>query len=786
MASNVSASGNPIESRGLRIDKAPAAGVWRCRAGHGVGETDGFSGNVRRKSKHFRERVSIRTRLLLLVFAVWLPALAGFGLLARSTYLHETEAAAQHIRDLARSISFVVDSELDKRAAVAWTLGAARSLKDGEMERFYEHARRATEGTGNTVLVVDATRQVLNTRRPFGSPMPARGWTTDPPLVSGPPIVTDMLTSRISGAPVITVLAPEPGVETQRFNIGVAFGPEVIQHVLDMQKIPEGAVAAVLDGKYRTVARNKDPQKWLGTLAAPATVAAASTGKLDQQFESTSREGEPTVAVVARSPRYGWIVAVGLPRTALDKPAIRVTLQAFGAAGALAAIGLLMALFFARQIGGPVLALSDAAAELGRDRVPAPLRTGLFEADQVGAALHEAGARSARATELLESRVAEAIRQTQEAQTRLLDGQKHEAIGRLTGGLAHDLNNFLQTMSTGLQVLDRQVKEDTGRRVIEASTRALDKAAALVRQMLAFGRTQTLKPQAVDLHDFVLRCEDLMGRAVGGKVRLTADIEPGLPPLLADPTQFELALLNLVFNARDAMPGGGAVVIRGRLASAIQSATLPPGRYLAVDVVDSGGGMDAEVLQRVFEPYFTTKAVGAGSGLGLPQVRAFAVQSGGAATIRSERGVGTTVSLVLPVSSDPVAAGAAAAVAPAEFTPLRVLFVEDDLLVSSVVVPALRACGHSVRHCLNGDAAVRALQDGGLFDVVFSDVVMPGTLSGLDLAAWCMANIPSMAVIVATGYTTQHIDSGVKVLSKPYSMDLLLVELQYAVRVKRA
>ena len=730
--------------------------------------------------------MSIRTRLLLLVFAVWLPALAGFGLLARSTYQHETATATQHVRDMARSISLVVDSELDKRAAVAVTLAGAHALEQGDMARFYEQARRATEGSGDTVVVVDAVRQVLNTRRPYGAQLPARGWIPDPPLVAGAPVVSDLHPGAITEQPVLTVMAPEPGVDPQRLNIGVAFSPEVIQRVLDLQELPPGAVASVLDGRFRTVARSKDPQKWLGAPAASTTIVAAATGRLEQPFDSTSHEGQATLTVVARSARYGWTIAVGLPRSALDKPAIRVTLQAFAAAGVLAVIGLLLALYFARQIDGPVLALADAAAELGRDRVPAPLRTGLSEADQVGAALHEAGLRSARATELLESRVAEAIRQTQEAQTRLLDGQKHEAIGRLTGGLAHDLNNFLQTMSTGLQVLDRLVKEDAGRRVIEASTRALDKAATLVRQMLAFGRTQPLKAQPIDLHDFVLRCEDLMGRAVGGKVRLSADIEPGLPPLRADPTQFELALLNLVFNARDAMPDGGTVTIRGRLASATQASALPPGRYLAVDVVDSGGGMDAEVLQRVFEPYFTTKAVGVGSGLGLPQVRAFALQSGGMATISSERGVGTTVSLLLPVSSDPVKENEGGAAAPAEFMPLRVLFVEDDLLVSSVVVPALRAAGHAVRHCHTGDAAARALQDGGLFDIVFSDVVMPGTMSGLDLAAWCRANIPGLAVIVATGYTTQHIDAGIKVLAKPYSIEALLKELQYAVRVKRA
>jgi signal transduction histidine kinase len=723
----------------------------------------------------------------LLVFAVWLPAMAGFVLVARSTYLHETRVATDHLRDTAHSISFVIDSELDKRAVVARVLGSSRALEEGDLPRFYEQARRATEGTGDTIILVDAARQVVNTKRPFGAPLPARGWIPDPPLVSSAPVVTDLLPSKVDGDPVLTVMAPEPGVSPQRYNIGVAFSPEAIQRVLAQQQLPPGAVASIIDSSFRTVARSRDPQKWLGARAASDTVDAIGRGAVDRVFASRTREGEPSLAVVARLPRYSWIVAVGLPTAALDKPAIRVALQALSAAGLLGVIGLALALYAARQIGQPVLALSDAAAELGRDRVPARLRTGLFEADKVGAALNEAGLRSARATELLEMRVAEAIRQTQEAQTRLLDGQKHEAIGRLTGGLAHDLNNFLQTMNTGLQVLDRLVHDDGGRRVIEASTRALNKAAALVRQMLAFGRSQPLKAQAIDLHDFVLRCEDLMGRAVGGRVRLTADIEPALPPLRADPTQLELALLNLVFNARDAMADGGTVTIRGRLASATQTAALSPGRYLAVDVADTGGGMDPDVLQRVFEPYFTTKAIGAGSGLGLPQVRAFAVQSGGAATISSERGVGTTVSILLPVSDEPVDTRPQALAEAAAFAPLRILFVEDDLLVSSVVVPALRAAGHAVKHCLTGEAALRELQDGGnLCDIVFTDVVMPGAVSGLDLAAWCQANIPGLAVIVATGYTTQHIEPGIKVLSKPYAMEELLAELQMAARVAKA
>ncbi len=401
--------------------------------------------------------------------------------------------------------------------------------------------------------------------------------------------MSDLRRRESDGVARLSVLAPESGAAPQRYNVGVAFDPGAIQATLEQQRIPDGAIASVLDREFQTIARTRDPEKWLGKGASADTIAAARLGG-DRNMESLTREGERTVGFVTHSQRYGWSVAIGLPRTALDKPAVRVTIQAFAAALILAIIGLVAALWFARAIRGPVLALNAAADELGRERVPAPLKTRLAEVDAVGAALHEAGLRSARATELLESRVAEAIRQTQEAQTRLLDGQKHEAIGRLTGGLAHDLNNFLQTMSTGLQVLDRLTKEESGRRVIEASTRALNKAAALVRQMLAFGRAQPLKPQPIDIHDFVLRCEDLMGRAVGGRVRLTADIEPDLPPLMADPTQLELALLNLVFNARDAMPDGGTVVIRGRLAGAAQTAGLAPGRYLAVDVVDTGAG----------------------------------------------------------------------------------------------------------------------------------------------------------------------------------------------------
>jgi DNA-binding NtrC family response regulator len=161
------------------------------------------------------------------------------------------------------------------------------------------------------------------------------------------------------------------------------------------------------------------------------------------------------------------------------------------------------------------------------------------------------------------------------------------------------------------------------------------------------------------------------------------------------------------------------------------------------------------------------------------------MQSGGTATIRSERGVGTTVALLLPVSSEPVAAPPVVGPSAVPGGALRVLFVEDDLLVSSVVVPALQAAGHVVRHCLGAEPAIQALQEDLLFDVVFTDIVMPGSLNGLDLAAWVAQHAPALAIVVSTGYTTQHIDPGIKVLSKPYALDDMLAELQFAVRARR-
>jgi signal transduction histidine kinase/ActR/RegA family two-component response regulator len=430
--------------------------------------------------------------------------------------------------------------------------------------------------------------------------------------------------------------------------------------------------------------------------------------------------------------------------------------------------------------------LGRAAAQLKREEVPAALTTGVVETDQVSRVLREAGLRSAASTRELERRVHEAAEAARDAQGKLLESQKHEAIGRLTGGIAHDFNNLLQTITTSLHVIDRTSSGGAQKQVLEAAKGATRKAADLVRQMLAFGRVKSLQAQPVALSDFLLKSQELTAKALGGRVQLTARIDPHLPALFVDSAQLELAILNLVFNARDAIADEGHVTIVGRLASPEETAALPPGSYAAVEVIDDGPGMSDEVRAKAFDPYFTTKPIGAGSGLGLAQVHAFARQSGGEARLESSPGAGTRVTMIVPVTTEcPDEDRGGARPHAGQVAPLRILMVEDDVLVSSVVAPALEGDGHTVTTCGSADQAACLLSEDQRFDVVFTDMVMPGKMTGMDLVLWCREHAPDLPVVVATGYTTHSVD-GAEVLRKPYDIEMLVAALASSVRTASA
>jgi signal transduction histidine kinase/CheY-like chemotaxis protein len=363
----------------------------------------------------------------------------------------------------------------------------------------------------------------------------------------------------------------------------------------------------------------------------------------------------------------------------------------------------------------------------------------------------------------------------------LRHAQKMEAIGQLTGGVAHDFNNLLMVILGGLDMLERRRDPERQAQILGGMRQAAQRGAGLTRQLLAFSRRQSLTPVPVDLAHQVGAMRDLLDRSLGGSIQVQLEFADDLWPVEVDPGELELVVLNLAVNARDAMPGGGTIRIRAENARQGDGADLP-GDYVSLSVTDTGGGMPAEVRARAFEPFYTTKDVGKGSGLGLPQVYGFATQSGGSVEIRSEIGQGTTVRLLLPRSdrAPEVVGRAADQPAPADAAAGSagcVLMVEDDDEVAALVADMLGQLGYSVTRAASGAAALGALANGRKVDLVFSDVMMPGGIDGIQLAREIRRRRPKLPVLLTSGYADparrNAQDAGLQILGKPYDLNSL-------------
>jgi len=390
----------------------------------------------------------------------------------------------------------------------------------------------------------------------------------------------------------------------------------------------------------------------------------------------------------------------------------------------------------------------------------------------------------------LEDRVAErtaalqaSMAETARAQAALAQAQRLETVGRLTGGVAHDFNNLLTVIVGGLDMILRR-PDDTARvaRLAEAALAAGQRGERLTRQLLAFSRNQELKLEVVEIGGLLDQSEPLLRRAVGEGVALTLNREPTPCGARVDAAQFEAALLNLVVNATDATAFGGEIsiaVARATLAAG-EIADTEPGHYVRVAVSDTGMGMPPEILARVFEPFFTTKEVGKGTGLGLAQVYGFLRQCGGGVAIDSVEGRGTTVALYLPATDEaeaPPAPVDSAAIRD-RLSGVRVLLVEDDAGVREIAGGLLRDLGCEVATAENGASALAALEAEATFDMLMSDVIMPGGVSGVDLARAASASRPDMAVLLTTGYAGDRVDSAPvdlpwPVLRKPFQIEQL-------------
>jgi signal transduction histidine kinase/CheY-like chemotaxis protein len=380
--------------------------------------------------------------------------------------------------------------------------------------------------------------------------------------------------------------------------------------------------------------------------------------------------------------------------------------------------------------------------------------------------------RSLRQTSLS---LAEEVSRRERAEASLLQWQRLEAVGQLTGGIAHDFNNLLTIILGNLQLADRRADIGGMRRLHDAMRQAAERGAGLTRQLLAFSRQQALNPEAVDLNSVLQNTRAWISRGIAEDVEIGFDLQSDLWAAQVDVGEFEAAILNIAVNARDAMPDGGQLTIRTRNLEltpddAQHHPNLAPGPYVCVSLEDTGQGMPPDVLARVYEPFFTTKEVGKGTGLGLSRVYGFVQQSGGSIKVESQVGQGTTVSIYLPKSSAPATAiGEDASDKITASGTGTVLVVEDNEDLRRVTVSLLHDLGYSTMVARNGIEALAVLRAGEPVDLLFSDIVMPRGMTGVQLAREALALQPDLKVLLTTGFAGSLAEHDFPVLQKPFS-----------------
>jgi signal transduction histidine kinase/CheY-like chemotaxis protein len=400
-----------------------------------------------------------------------------------------------------------------------------------------------------------------------------------------------------------------------------------------------------------------------------------------------------------------------------------------------------------------------ASASVGRHggvallAIMAALAAAIYAASQ--RALHRANAETeARAADLARANaeLTDQIARREKAEEALHQTQKMEAIGQLTGGIAHDFNNLLQGVSGSLDLIRRRPEQtERVRRWAERGFEAAERGAKLTAQLLAFSRSQKLELRPTEPAQVVNGMRDLLETTVGTNIELQLDLRSAGELVLADPTQLELAILNMAINARDAMPNGGRLTVSTELLDLADDPELADGAYVGVAVQDTGVGMPADVRARAFDPFFTTKGTGRGTGLGLAQVYGIAKQAGGSALIESEPGLGTTIRLLLPRAAGRLEVPAAEATETAfDLRGASILLIDDDPGVRAYVADALEGLGVSVRAAEDGEAGLSALKNMRP-DLMIVDFAMPG-LSGAEVVVRARELAPALPIIFASGY----------------------------------
>lgn len=722
--------------------------------------------------------MTLRLRVVLFTLAVLVPACVALGGLVAAAGDRDRLAFESRVRETTRALSMVLDRDLERRAGILQVLAASPQLQDWDLDSLCKLANAALLGAPGPIALRDSQRQYLNTTQP-GCKVPA---DVVPVLQRSRTSPESQLTPLFAGSithELMMLIDTPVVVKGREYFLGLGIRPAELQSMIDQQRLQPGWTAAILDSEGVVVARSPDPQKWLGkpgkdhARKSSEVDAGTSTALLPEgSMPGFDASGQAVQVFYSRLPRHGVTFFITVPAKQMGELGKRIVSEMIVLTFLMIVLACLFAYWVGDRVSRPIEALRDAGRDLQAGMPVLPIASGVSELAAIGSALVKASEANRHSTAVMNRRIAEAVAATEATQKQLLQSQKLETVGQLAGGVAHDFNNVLQTISTALHVLGALPQQVAARPVIEAGQRAVQRAARLVRQLLSLGRTPPLEPQPTDLRDLLLQMHDLLSCTLPPQLRLQTDLTPELWLIEADPAQLEVALLNLVFNARDATLGKGLVTISANNQSSND------GDWVVITVHDNGEGIAPHVLPRIFEPFFTTKEDGRGTGLGLAQVRRFASLSQGTVTAESILGQGSSVKLRLPRATRAVSQSLLDQAAGQLAGPCWLLFVEDDLLVAQVIVPALESAGFSVVHARSGDEALAMLRASTRFDLVFSDIMMPGSVDGLALARCLALDWPHIPVVLASAFASDVAQlPEVPVLVKPFSIQTLVTAL---------
>ncbi|MCX7384429.1 MAG: ATP-binding protein [Alphaproteobacteria bacterium] len=576
------------------------------------------------------------------------------------------------------------------------------------------------------------------------------------------------------------------------------------KHLSELKRPPESNIA-IADRNGVTIARYPEHEQYVGRLFPPAIRPLITAPKRGSVIVTSADGMERMIAYVpVGDGTIGMFVSIGFSLPTVLANLDRTTIQGSMLIISGALLSLVLALFFGQRfVRRPTEALLAAARRWSSGDLSARARlreSAQSEFGSLAVAFNEmANALSGQQRQLqdlnfsLEARVAERTRDLTESRNRLeaemaerensetslRQAQKLQAVGQLAGGIAHDFNNLLTAVVGALDLLRNRMPpgQDKMLRLVDNALQAAERGGKLTAQLLAFSRRQRLLPTPTDLNAAIGALSNLLGSTLGRTVRIQTDLQPGLWPAMVDPGQIEAAVINLAINARDAMPQGGTLTISTRnFTLDAASTSLAPGEYIAVRVSDTGTGMPAEVLARVFEPFYTTKGPGRGSGLGLSQVHGLAKQSGGDVRIESELGHGTSVFLFLPrATMEPEAARDPAETRNAPRRNARILVVDDDDDVRGMTGEMLLERGYSVELVATGDAAIAHVARDATIELALVDYGMPG-MNGRAVIGELVRIRPGLRTLLMTGLAEledQEVVSADMIIRKPFNIATL-------------